>query len=414
MHGVAVRRLEIDDPHWGRIVSSSPHATPFHQPDVVASVAVGMGREAKGWGAWLEGELVGGIFVLHSARARLTPVSAAAYNGPLLRNVATKFRSSNDRHSSAVVSALCEAVRSEHASVELRMAPGTADVRALVAAGWQLRPSFTYRVDIADLRQAWDAIDTNRKRLIRRAERLGYGISELTVHAANGLGANGLNAQGSGMQGPTVRGPGMSEPSGTSMYQSSDSSAGQTTGEAGIRIEAYDDSVASDVERLHRLQERGYGKPGDIDLNGWQKLLQRTLGQGSVRLFVAKSPNGQMVAFQLTAAPDRVTNDSTSDEDRVAANLLTGACPEHLDSGVNGLLRWRVFELLGSSGFREFDFNGARPGAVGRFKASFGGGLVERWDLIHRGQPSRSHTLQRFVRRLTHRVTSKFIPSIMR
>lgn len=404
MHGVTVRRLEIDDALWRRIVSSSPYATPFHHPDVVASVAAAMRREAKGWGAWLDGELVGGIFVLHSNRARLTPVSAAAYNGPLLRHSPSKVQSSNDRHSSEVVTALCEAVRSEHSPIELRMAPGTADVRALVAAGWQLRPSFTYRVEIADLRQAWEAIDTNRKRLIRRAERLGYGISELRCPGVTGSQANGLRKIG----------PDANEPSGRSMCQTSESSVGQKFGEAGIRIEAYDDSVASDVERLHRLQEQGYGLPGDLDLKGWRELLRRTLGQGTVRLFVAKSREGQVVAFQLTAAADRLGNDATSGGAHVAANLLTGACPKHLDSGVNGLLRWCVFARLGEAGFREFDLNGARPGAAGRFKASFGGKLTERWELIHCGQPSHGRTLRRFVRRLTHRVGSKLIPNILR
>jgi hypothetical protein len=121
-----------------------------------------------------------------------------------------------------------------------------------------------------------------------------------------------------------------------------------------------------------------------------------------------------VVAFQLTAAPDPVASAATSGGARVAANLLTGACPEHLDSGVNGLLRWQIFKLLGGVGFREFDLNGARPGAVGRFKASFGGKLVERWELIHRGQPSHGRTLQRFVRRLAHRFGTKFAPKTAR
>lgn len=404
MHGLTVRRLAIDDAKWRRIVSSSPHATPFHHPDVVTSVAAAMRREAKGWGAWLDGELVGGIFVLHSPRVRLTPVSAAAYNGPLLGHSPARVQSSNDRHSSDVITALCEAVRSEHSPIELRMAPGTADVRALVAAGWQLRPSFTYRVDISDLRQAWEAIDTNRKRLIRRAERLGYGISELTGPGVTGSQAND----------PCAKDPSANEPSGTSKCQPSESFVGQTIGEAGIQIEAYDDSVASDVERLHRLQGRGYGLPGDVDLKGWRELLRRTLGQGTVRLFVAKSREGQVVAFQLTAAPDPVASAATSGGAHVAANLLTGACPKHLDSGVNGLLRWRVFACLGEAGFREFDLNGARPGEAGRFKASFGGKLIERWELIHGGQPSHGRVLRRFVKRLTHRVGSKLIPNILR
>jgi hypothetical protein len=404
MHGVTVRRLEIDDALWRRVVSSSPYATPFHHPDVVTSVAVAMGRETKGWGAWLEGELVGGIFVLHSPSARLTPVSAGAYNGPLLRDFPTKFRSSNDRYSSEVVTALCEAIRSEHSPIELRMVPGTADVRALVAAGWQLRPSFTYLVDIADLGQAWEAIDTNRKRLIRRAQRLGYGISEVTC--PTGTCPTGTC--------PTGTCPTANEPSGRSICQPSESFVGQTIEETGVKIETYNDSVANDVERLHRLQEQGYGLPGDVDLKGWRELLRRTLGQGTVRLFVARSRDGQVVAFQLTAAPDPVASAATSGGARVAANLLTGACPEHLDSGVNGLLRWRVFERLGEAGFREFDLNGARPGAAGRFKASFGGKLVERWELIHRGQPSHGRTLQRFVRHLARRIGNKFVPTIKR
>lgn len=343
MRGLTIERLSIEDPRWRELVENGIGSTPFHNPAVVSVVASAMGREPLGWGAWQDSELVGGVVVLSSPWVRLTPVSAAAYNGPVLLPVSSKSVSSRDRHTSAVVSALCAAICARHSRVELRMVPHAADVRELVAGGWTLRPTFTFRLDIDDIARAWAAVDHNRRRLIRRAEALGYTVTEL--------------------RGDVV-GP-----------------------EAGI--ERFDPSVPAAVSRLNRMQQAGYGLPADLELPGWQLLLERLLGGGAARLFIARCPRGELVAFQLV-----------TEQAGVAANLLTGSCPEHLDSGVNGWLRWRVCEALHREGIRQLDLNGARPGASGRFKASFGGSLIERWELIFPKDASPRGGSRRLLRQL--------------
>lgn len=350
MQGLTIERLAIEDRCWRDLVENGIGSTPFHNPAVVSVVAAAMEREAQGWGAWQDGKLIGGLVVLSSPRVRLTPVSAAAYNGPVLLPSPAKSVSSRDRHTSAVISALCGAVRAAHSRVELRMVPRAADVRELIAGGWMLRPTFTYRLAIDDIARAWAAVEHNRRRLIRRAETLGYTVAEV--------------------RGDSVR--------------------------PDANTQRYDPSFADAISRLNRVQQGGYGLPADLDLPGWRLLLERLLGCGAARLFVACCPRGELVAFQLVTA-----------QAGVAANLLTGSCPEHRDSGVNGWLRWRVCEVLHREGIRQLDLNGARPGASGRFKASFGGDLIERWELSFPSlAPSRG-----FSRRLIRQLTRLFRPT---
>lgn len=67
--------------------------------------------------------------------------------------------------------------------------------------------------------------------------------------------------------------------------------------------------------------------------------------------------------------------------------VATGADPSRLDSGAGALLRWRMLSESSASGVEFVDLNGARFGPEGRFKASFGGELVDRWELTSPPRP---------------------------
>lgn len=128
--------------------------------------------------------------------------------------------------------------------------------------------------------------------------------------------------------------------------------------------------VIDRIAELHAEQQAGYGIGVDLDHQGWRRALPMLLGSGAGRLFVAVDRDDCIVAFVLTSA-------SSPD----GAVLASGAAGAALDDGVAALVRWEMIRRLSADGVRTLDLNGARSGPHGRFKTSFGGELVERWEL---------------------------------
>jgi len=123
------------------------------------------------------------------------------------------------------------------------------------------------------------------------------------------------------------------------------------------------------IHALHAEQSNRQALDADTDANGFSTLLVHGIGQSWLRLFIAETAEGTPCAFQITTV-----------QAGIAANVLTGYT-HSAPVGANALLRTRVFGTLAKEGVKRFDLNGARPGDGGRFKASLGGRLVERWDI---------------------------------
>lgn len=124
------------------------------------------------------------------------------------------------------------------------------------------------------------------------------------------------------------------------------------------------------VARLHDEQQGSYGANVDLDAAGWRLALPALVALSSGRLFVTVDAGGGLAAFVL------VSGSAPS-----AAVLASGAARSTLDDGAAALLRWEVIRRLSADGVEVLDLNGARSGPHGRFKASFGGELAERWEL---------------------------------
>lgn len=121
---------------------------------------------------------------------------------------------------------------------------------------------------------------------------------------------------------------------------------------------------------LRTMQLRTYGVNDPPDLEAWRHLIEHLLATRAGRLFVVRSPDGEPVAFQLMSVGAGS-----------AGNMLTGSDPAHAERGSNSLLRWRAAQALAAERIRRVDLNGARSGDTGRFKASLGAVITERWDL---------------------------------
>lgn len=135
-------------------------------------------------------------------------------------------------------------------------------------------------------------------------------------------------------------------------------------------VEVFSESVAAEVDRLHLMMRDGYRSSTDLDADSWRSALRKLFDADLARLFIVFDADGTAVAFVLS------TNTRP-----VSTLLASGADPDRLDSGAGALLRWRMFCELSAHGAHFVDLNGARIGPEGRFKASFGGELVDRWEL---------------------------------
>jgi len=327
--------MRPDEPSWRELSGTGVGRTSYHCPDLVASAAAAYGLRSTGWAVWQSHEMVGGIVLLVPPSGHPGPLPAVAFNGPVVRPSTSSYRSVCDRHASRVVSALLAQVAATHPASTIRVHPDIGDVRAVMESGWSARPTFTYEMDISCLDGAWNAIDRNRRRLIRRAERLGY-----TVEAIEQLGG-------------------------------------------GSR------SVLEHLVRLQVLQHGTYGPPVTPDPAVWRHLMGSLLSSGSGQLYIAYSLDWEPVAFQYTVVwGDR------------AGNMFTGSDPSHADQGANSLLRWHAAKALHAQGVARVDLNGARPGEAGRFKASLGAIVTERWDLWRPDGHPPPPPLRRILRRL--------------
>lgn len=322
--------LDPDDSSWRRLTSTATGATPVHHPLISQVAGLTPGCEWSALGAWRGGQLVGGIAVVASDNGDVWPRSLAPYNSPLIMPMPDALPATRHRHESMVANALLTELAARHRFVSVRLRPRSIDVRKIVESGWRLTSSFTYEIDITDLDRAWRSIDDNRRRLIRRAERRGCSVREV---------------------------------SGCSVH------------------------LVEEVDRLHRMMRDGYGTTTDLDGRGWQQALPLLFEAGLVRLLTVFDADGEAAAFVLVTRTRPVST-----------LLATGSDPSRLDSGAGALLRWRMLCELAADGVESVDMNGARIGPEGRFKASFGGELADRWELSSPVTSPMSDSLRKRVR----------------
>jgi hypothetical protein len=327
---LTVSPLESTSATWQELTLSGLGSTPYHCPGFVEVVAASFGRRTEAWGAWEGGALVGGLLVVLDEHGRPDILPSVAFNGPVIRPPVASRRSAQDRHTSRVISMLLNEVGRERGAV-IRTTPDVGDIRDVMANGWALRPTFTYEMHLPSVEVAWDSMDPNRRRLVNRAETLGYGVRRLDEG------------------------------------------------------ECRSKETVTTLLDLHRRHQSTYGPVAPVASQTWHRILGTLVGRGLVSVDVAVGPNGDLVAFNAAVVWGGR-----------AGFVLTGSDPAHARHGANSLLRWRTAESFVGEGVARLDLNGSRAGEAGRFKASLGAVLTERWDLV-RPEP---RTIGRDVRRV--------------
>jgi len=180
---VEARVLEPGDyERWSAFVRAAPSGSAYSLPAYLEALCKANGDRFEVLGALRGDELVGGIAVYERRSALgpfVGPYLLLYYNGFVLREYETRYPSERAARQAAVLAALGDALADKgYGRLEVRSRGPVADLRPLLARGWDAIPSYTYVVQLADLDAQWHRVEQNQRRLIERARQQGLTVTD--------------------------------------------------------------------------------------------------------------------------------------------------------------------------------------------------------------------------------------------
>lgn len=197
-----VRQLGDADFHaWESLVRDSPQGSPYALPLYLDALCGAAGGSFRILGIERDGQLLGGLplYERRAAGGRLVePRLLLYYLGPVLAAHTSSYPSIRTARDIHLLGSLVAALGEESFDrVTMKWRHTLPDVRPFLTAGWSVRHSFSYCVDLRDLGAAWDRVEQNLRRLVKRCVDQGMTCSEdddiegfLQLHAAT-LGRKG-------------------------------------------------------------------------------------------------------------------------------------------------------------------------------------------------------------------------------
>jgi hypothetical protein len=173
---------ETEYAEWAKLVAESPDGSIYSTPEYLDAlcragggrfriVAVRRGNELAGGVALYERDLALGRYV--------APRLLLYYNGLVLRRFAIKYPSEQTSRQLQVMGALQQWLDAQrYGWVMLKCRSPLADARPFLAAGWEVRPGYSYVVQISDLAAAWGRVEQNLRRLVERCRGQGMQFVE--------------------------------------------------------------------------------------------------------------------------------------------------------------------------------------------------------------------------------------------
>lgn len=178
---ISVRTIhETEYDQWSGFVATCASGSIYALPDYLEILCEATGGSYSILGIYREDALIGGCPV-YLARSRYGIISAArpllAYNGPVIKDHGIGHHRHSEQASALLALASC--LRElDCVDIRLRIRHPVTDMRPFQAAGWQVRPVYTYLVPLGDLEQTWQRTDRNFKRLVRRGQSVGLGQTD--------------------------------------------------------------------------------------------------------------------------------------------------------------------------------------------------------------------------------------------
>jgi hypothetical protein len=181
--GAAARVLPAPEhARWEKFVASSSMGSVYSTADYLDSLCAATGGSFEILAVEKGTEILGGV-ALYRETSRFGIVVSDRrllyYNGIVLRDYDTKYPSVRTSKHLETMTILEEALRARgYANLRLKSRAAFADPRLFVERGWQAIPAFSYVVPIVDLKQQWERVEQNLRRLADRCEKEGVQFAE--------------------------------------------------------------------------------------------------------------------------------------------------------------------------------------------------------------------------------------------
>lgn len=161
----------------------------------------------------------------------------------------------------------------------------------------------------------------------------------------------------------------------------------------GLTVEADDDFDG--FYRFHHDTHERKGAPLYLSERKFRDFYEELREAGLIRLYHARLPDGRSAAAQMVLlGPHPVTH-----------TVCAAADDDHMSTGANPFLRWKVFEDLNRMGYAANDLTDASLNPVTDFKAQLGGDLETCLQVTRATPRSRAdRAVSRSVRGLRRRV----------
>ena len=167
---------------WQAFVEGSPQGSAYANPAYLDTFCRAAGGTFRILAARRSNEIVGGVAIYErrdGSRIRVSPRLLLYYNGILLSEQSTKYPSQRTARALEVISSIEAALSgADYESVALKNRSSISDARVFMDQGWSVRPGYSYVVPIADLTLAWDRVEQNLRRLVKRCTGDGLQLTD--------------------------------------------------------------------------------------------------------------------------------------------------------------------------------------------------------------------------------------------
>ena len=168
---------------WDAFVGAAVGATVFSTSAWLRCAREATGCEARIHGCYRRGELVGAASGLHLSKwlgSQLVTPPLLPHGGFLHRPVDSDNPARRESDRNSAVRALISFVGSRYASVRLTHSPELVDMREFSWAGWEVRPRYTYKLQLpADRQVLWQRLERRTRTVVRKAEKEGFQLRRL-------------------------------------------------------------------------------------------------------------------------------------------------------------------------------------------------------------------------------------------
>jgi hypothetical protein len=179
---VQVQQVQQQDyERWDTAVASSEAGSPYSDSRYLRALCAATGGDFNLVAVMDGPRIIGGIGLYFPASGKGSIVRGRYllyYNGPFVCVSEQAGRSANESLTRRVLSALVEYLQEGNFDrVEIKGRHPLNDARAFLDKGWQVRPVYSYEVDISSPDACFDRMHRNIRRQIRRTEQDGVWVS---------------------------------------------------------------------------------------------------------------------------------------------------------------------------------------------------------------------------------------------